>query len=893
MRGRDFAGAAKALAVVYHRFALFPAQCAQMSLEVVRRQSTSPDQVTQFLKVALEDTHLDRLLLLKELFLLHIQQAEFYEAYHLFKDEIQPQLNIENDARLLSSVGTLCYWLLLIECPELRDRFKQDDVAADFNVDDDELSMKLDSQSTDAMLERYMFKPPIGAHILFQEATSALRRAVWLCPRSSAFVEYYVQLLVLGGEVDRACDYLENFFHLNRDDPHATRMVRCPPSLYVTAGPSYSSRFCVVDAGQLARFLECYYPESTDAQVDVFKQYVPRLGAAGIPLRGTDTSRRRRWLKNDPSCRYALEKIVDFASGGAITSLELLRVLADAVDGCGGDCHAQLHLPTVVALWNRLARELVAIEEDDNSADPNERTLPATITELVVSRAWWKRVYFGSTDVLAVQQLSALGPPSHELVEMTIYRAAVACRLFPNECTVVNCVLQAAANPPAHWTREHTTLVRQYVKAPSIATIALPVLTNGMIVRRLIRAPEQAVSEKPATPALIFKAYYSPSTTVAKRDEEQAIVQPEVLLRSELISDSTGGYKMDIECESEDTRHQLETELASALEASLRAGEGADVRQPRVSRKRPFDMVSVGSHTQSLTIAVPLYVSMIEEAVYKHRKVKVRHLYTDIKAALAKSNIAMPTVMEVQLTLKFFQERLGSGTTSSMLLRYEAFLAQFVREHMRDKAIDWQISQEVVDAAVAAMRRGVPGTHVHFPSAEDVETMLKRKKAALIRLRRRLMREYEHAMRWVSDRFYFLVTGDLVAAAWAVCEHNGHDRTLVLDHMRRRAEIVLVRKYRSVYGRLRNRYRAFLADMHAREHSSDAVKVFKLLKKRYWRSSVTLATVQAYLWLEEYQHRFGAIPTILEEDRGAPEDVAIADGEELHHVDDENEVRTV
>lgn len=190
------------------------------------------------------------------------------------------QLDVHEDPRLLSNFGILCYWLLFIESSELRDKLKRDEDLEDDGDDDEEGGIDLDlrdedddeeekeensepedvdedgepiisssrskkrkrsprinqwlsssqsstaKQSVESIIEsRYLFKTSIGVHILYQEATSALRRAASLCPTSAQFAEFYVQLLVLVGEIDTACDYLENFYHLNDSDPHGAKMV--------------------------------------------------------------------------------------------------------------------------------------------------------------------------------------------------------------------------------------------------------------------------------------------------------------------------------------------------------------------------------------------------------------------------------------------------------------------------------------------------------------------------------------------------------------------------------------------------------------------------------------------------------------------------------------------
>ncbi|KAG1688702.1 hypothetical protein DVH05_003139 [Phytophthora capsici] len=227
---RDYAGAAKVLEVMYHRFTVTPALCIEASLEILRRQPEYRNDLLEFYDAALNAKRIDKLLILKELWLFHIVHGEFYEAYHLYQDKIAQMADAEDDSKLLADFGILCYWLMLVESKEFRDMLKREDVdnedeedeGLDANASDDyEISESIES----VIESNYLFKTPIGVHILYQHASNALRRAVALSPNSAMFVEYYVQLLVLVGEIQPACDYLEAFYHMNPDNPHAARMV--------------------------------------------------------------------------------------------------------------------------------------------------------------------------------------------------------------------------------------------------------------------------------------------------------------------------------------------------------------------------------------------------------------------------------------------------------------------------------------------------------------------------------------------------------------------------------------------------------------------------------------------------------------------------------------------
>lgn len=133
------------------------------------------------------------------------------------------QLDVSDDHRLLANFGALCYWLLIIESSEVREKLRKEEEEDEEGIEDDGMP-KID-ELENIIQSKYSFKQPIGVSVLYQNAVSALRRAVGLSPSSAIFLEYYVQLLALVGDIETACDYLENYYHAHPDDPHSARMV--------------------------------------------------------------------------------------------------------------------------------------------------------------------------------------------------------------------------------------------------------------------------------------------------------------------------------------------------------------------------------------------------------------------------------------------------------------------------------------------------------------------------------------------------------------------------------------------------------------------------------------------------------------------------------------------
>ncbi|KAI9992488.1 hypothetical protein PInf_017902 [Phytophthora infestans] len=262
MGARDYGGAAKVLEVMYHRFTVTPALCIEASLEILRRQPDYRNGLLSFYEAALNVERIDKVLILKELWLFHIVHEEFYEAFHLYQDKIEQLEEVENDASLLANFGILCYWLMFIESKELRDMLKHEDV--DYADDEDEEaelngSEAYASENLESVIEsNYLFKTPIGVHILYQHASNALRRAVALSPNTAMFVE---------------------------------------------------------------------------------------------------------WMKDDPTCGYPLEKMLELSSAGVVSSFVLTTVLVEALDTCGSDIYVAQTPNVSLALWRNLAELLTAMDE--------------------------------------------------------------------------------------------------------------------------------------------------------------------------------------------------------------------------------------------------------------------------------------------------------------------------------------------------------------------------------------------------------------------------------------------------------------------------------------------------------------------------------------------------
>ncbi|GAB9475664.1 hypothetical protein Gpo141_00012749 [Globisporangium polare] len=880
---RDFAGAAKVLSIMYHRFTVAPALCVQTSLEILRRQPEHRDDLLQFYLAAIQENRLDKRLLLKELWMFYIIQGEFYEAYHLYKDDIQ-RLDVHEDPRLLANFGILCYWLLFIESSELREKLKRDeDLEDDDDDDDEEIDLDLRDegadddeeeeekessepegfdddgkpairskkrkrasrinqwpsssqsstarQSVESIIEsRYLFKTSIGVHILYQEATSALRRAASLCPTSAQFAEFYVQLLVLVGEIDTACDYLENFYHLNDSDPHGAKM--------------------------LASFLEMYYPDSIDTQITVYL----------------------RWLKNDPVSSYALEKIVELVSAGSIPTMDLIQALIQALDVCGGDLYLSQAPSAALALWKLLAEFLVAIRYE--MADQKD-ALKQKLIEIGTKRVWWKRAYFArprsKDEVLAIVQSSK----DNVMVEAMIYRANVAMNLFGYGFPTARAVHATfnVANPDKSIKPEHVRVFKScFANVDHLRFKFVPPMEAPRVLFRDLPFQHIVHQQEPNTDLLAeFKGEYQLAATHA-------------IKRSDLIMNANAAQERRVQVVTESLTHEVDEQLVAALEDALRddsLAQEIEEEHYRVMAQRSTRMVLPATAVALATVpdgsrkprkhemALPLYVNLVEETAFKDRHAPINHIYTFVVESLKQmplKGVIIPTLMEVENAHRLFLIRWMRNEFKyghpGLLLRYEMLLAKFVQPHVHAALRaggHFAVTSAMVDDAIQQMRVQIAASHVHFPERHEVEVMLRVKARVMLRLRRKVLRYFRHSMKVVMVKLVFLDERELASLAYEVCKANGLEGVVSLEDLECIAVPALFRIYRKLLFKMRVPHRMFVRDViyQAREQNQqqpvDVEFLTAKLKEKFPKYSPSVRTLKACLWVTTYESVYGPL----------------------------------
>ncbi|KAF1321171.1 hypothetical protein FI667_g12036, partial [Globisporangium splendens] len=768
------------------------------SLEILRRHPEHRDDLLLFYQATIEEDRLDKRLLLKELWMFYIIQGDFYEAYHLYKDEIQ-SLDVHEDPRLMANFGILCYWLLFIESSEIRDKLKrEEDLEVDESEEEGNRSENEDeddafansrskfnqwsqpSQSIESLIEnRYLFKTSIGVHILYQEAASSLRRAASLCPNSAQFVEFYVQLLVLVGDIQNGCDYLENFYHLNPTDPHAARMM------------------------------------------------------------------------------------MDIASAGSISSLDLVSVLVEAVDVCGGDLYLLQNPSLSLVLWKHLAQLAYSIESAEDvslqdAADGEQLSPVQKLRDIGISRSWWKRIYLARPSTL--NEVAEIAQGHEEVMEVTIYRAVVARGLFGPDMPMV-ASLHAAMDIQAKMIRnEHVHLFRSFFPKN---------VEKFSSSRESTKIKEAPIRLRDIPFTHICQENEPNSSAFPVFSGEQALATGRVLHRSDVLArDTLHANQARVKVTTDSIENQVDQELIAALEEAVREDLfefGVDSQQRELKRK--YADLARERSTTSKEMAAPIYLDIVEEAGYKDREASTDHIYSYVARALRHMNTdaIVPTKLEVRNAHNLFMLRWARNEHTygnpGLLLRYEVFITKYVRDRMKaaQGSSTFQISAAMVDDVMQQMKKQVAGSHVHYPARSEVEKVMRVKVGSLRRLRRKLLQEYRRAMKEVLLKLVFVETDDLAQMAFRVCDMNGYEDIVSLEDFQHIAVLAQVSAFREVVSKIETPIRDFLSDKEMRGPSNDLELIMACVNKKYPDHKMSFHRLKAFLWLEEYRAVHGSI----------------------------------
>lgn len=317
------------------------------------------------------------------------------------------------------------------------------------------------------------------------------------------------------------------------------------------------------------------------------------------------------------------------------------------------------------------------------------------------------------------------------------------------------------------------------------------------------------------------------------------VIDRDLLMKSTLHARSPR-IQVDVDGSITGVDFKLVTELEGALKDNLFASQLMD-NSVTLKRQKICDKSSEGA------ISIPMYVNLIEEITYKEKKAASGHLYTQIRELFRHSNMRCPSVHEVQLAYKVLQVRWLRNEYvygyPGLLIRYEVFVTKYLRDQLL-KGFMPKVSEELIENLTQHMRQCVAGSHVHFPSRKEIEIAAWVKTKALLRLRRRRMKEYANAMRWLVQQQVFIDPHDLAAIALSVCKQNGHDDIITFQDLKRWAVSIVAGQCHAIAKKFDGQYTAYLDKLREDETSTNPHKMLHF---------------KAYSWLADYELANGSM----------------------------------
>lgn len=322
-------------------------------------------------------------------------------------------------------------------------------------------------------------------------------------------------------------------------------------------------------------------------------------------------------------------------------------------------------------------------------------------------------------------------------------------------------------------------------------------------------------------------------------------VETRVMDRDLLTKSTLHAHLPQIKIDADGSITGVDFELVAALEDAAKDNFFCNkLMESSANLKRR----KIGDIFTERDVSIPLYVNLVEEITYKEKKAAPGHLYTQIREMFWHSNISRPTVHEIMIAYKALQVRWLRNQYvyghPGLLIRYEIFVTKYLREQMLQKGIMPEVSEEMLANLTQYLRRFVSGSHIHFPNPKELEIAARVKATTLLRLRRRRVKEYADAMRWLVQQHVFIDPDDLADITFAVCKQNGHDDIVTLQDLKRWAVSIVAGKCHAVAKQFDEQYKGYLDKLREDGTSQNPRKMLH---------------VQAYSWLADYERANGPI----------------------------------
>ncbi|GMF30152.1 unnamed protein product [Phytophthora fragariaefolia] len=519
--------------------------------------------------------------------------------------------------------------------------------------------------------------------------------------------------------------------------------------------------------------------------------------------------------------------MLELSSAGAVSSFLLTKVLLEALDTCGSDLYLAEKPDIALSLWRNLAELLAAMDEEEFLLDQVENLHSSsshhkTIKDMGAEHAWWKRVYFARPST--VEEVIAVSQRDSTFLKVSIYRAAVADRLFSGNLPMTASLRLAMSSP-------NVTLDRDDM-ATEVAAHTL--LSNMPFININVVADD----DQHRSPLLPEFTGCSDTLHVIDR---KSIVEKEV------IGDKA---KVEVTGETGKVDPRLVEELYEALESEVGYSSASNLWS---RRKRKADSLSA-STTSPL---IPAYVGVVEEEVYCNPDASVNHIYTLVHQKLRRSDILVPTSQMVEHCIDFFQDRLRSNLNkyghSGLMMRYEEFIATSVRRQ-RAKGI-LEVTKDSVKAVVESMKRVLPSPHPYFPSEELVEETMRKKTGVFIRQRRLHLIGIKKTLKSALRKLVYVDEKQFVDAVYSVCKKNGLLGVITRVDVARALQNILPLHYYRVLEEVPQSVLRKLTSPVFRSDCSTAEEInLKLGKARR-----PIDEIKALLWVERYEALYGPV----------------------------------
>jgi hypothetical protein len=566
-------------------------------------------------------------------------------------------------------------------------------------------------------------------------------------------------------------------------------------------------------------------------------------------------------MRNDPAALFPLERLMELYGAGSVSTNAVVEAIASSLDTCGGDLYLAQSPVVCVTLWRHFAETIVAMDEEElmraydgenDDAESKSRT-PESRDEFLANfgaqHQWWKRVYFSKPARL--DDVASMAAAHPDLLDVWIYRAAVADRVFPEYSPSTEVLRQAVKLPVDAVKGIHVRLFKRYACIERIGRCVQCRPTDGNAICSFFGAKFDESADLPSTyerfsfPKIVTNIERTSLVPMMSGDPVTSRVLPRSLIVKDTQHAKRGLVRIAVDIDAVKIDEELSAELQRAVEC-----QSIRTKEETLGTLNPESGTTQRYKERRLT--VPVYINLIEEATYCNPRMTTRHLFQTILEKLRGTNAVLPTLLEVDTARRAFIVRWTRNLLAygnyGLLVRYEGFVMRHILIEILHGRADFPSS--FADDLLVQMKRELPSSHMHFPDCELMGRVMPRLVKAALRLRRRKIFEVRNAMRGLCQQVVQITYEDLVEITWEVCTKNCLTVFMTRDQVCKMAYAIIGTHYKWVSRALQGRPDAELTRLNIKR-LRDPLQRFLALNS----SKITYFRVYVKTWLEEYQHK--------------------------------------